>query len=448
MIELDNKDALTAQLQDLATQILAVAKQRGATAAEVNIDKGTGLSTEVRMGEVEKLEYHRDQGAGITVYFGNRKGYSSCGDLSVQALTDAVDAACRIAKYTAEDEFNGLADAALMAKSWPDLDLYHPWELDAETAINRAKETEAIARETDARITNSDGSSVESYAGLSLYTNSHGFCGTVHSTHHSASCVLVGQDGDSMQRDYWYSVARSPYELESPDLIGRKAAERTLRRLNARTLSTCEVPVLFPATLARGLIGSLVSAVTGGAQYRKATFLLNAMGQKLFPDFVQLREDPFIPRALGSRGFDGEGVATQARDILVDGVLQGYFLSTYSAKKLGMVTTGNAGGNHNLILQSTGQSFEDLLQQLGTGLLLNELFGGGVNGMTGDYSRGAVGFWVENGVIQYPVEEITIAGNLKDMYHGIQAIGNDVDMRGNIRSGSILINRMTIAGSN
>lgn len=448
MIELDNKDALTAQLQDVATQVIAIATQRGATASEVNIDKGTGLSTEVRMGEVDKLEYHRDQGAGITVYFGNRKGYSSCGDLSIQSLTDAVDAACRIAKYTAEDEFNGLADASLMATTWPELDLYHPWDLNAEQAIARAKETEHIAREMDKRITNSDGSSVQSYAGLSLYANSHGFCGTVHSTNHSASCVLVGQDGDSMQRDYWYSVARAPEELESPEAIGREAALRTVRRLNARTLSTCEVPVLFPATLARGLIGSFVSAVTGGAQYRKATFLPDSIGQTLFPSFVQLREDPFIPRALGSRGFDADGVATKQRDILVDGVLQGYFLGTYSAKKLGMVTTGNSGGNHNLILQSTGQTFEDLLKQLGTGLLLNELFGGGVNSMTGDYSRGAVGFWVENGQIQYPVEEITIAGNLKDMYHGIEAIGTDVDIRGSIRTGSILLNRMTIAGAN
>ncbi|MEN9434954.1 MAG: metalloprotease PmbA [Pseudomonadota bacterium] len=448
MIELDNKDALTAQLQNVAAQVLEIAKKRGATASEINIDKGTGLSTEVRMGSVDKLEYHRDQGAGITVYFGHRKGYSSCGDLSVKALTDAVDAACRIAKYTAEDEFNGLADATLMAKEWPDLDLYHPWDLDAETAIARAKETESIARDQDKRITNSDGSSVESYAGLSLYANSHGFFGTVHSTHHSASCVLVGQEGDSMQRDYWYSVARAPEELESPETIGRKAAERTVRRLNARTLSTCEVPVLFPATLARGLIGSFVSVVTGGAQYRKATFLPNSIGQAIFPDFVQLREDPFIPRGLGSRGFDGEGVATQPRDILVNGVLQGYFLATYSAKKLGMTTTGNAGGNHNLILQSTGQTFDELLQELGTGLLLNELFGGGVNSMTGDYSRGAVGFWVENGQIQYPVEEITIAGNLKNMYQGIKSIGKDVDIRGNIRCGSILIDKMTIAGAN
>ncbi|MDQ5770408.1 metalloprotease PmbA [Thiothrix subterranea] len=446
MIELDNRFDLSTEFQAMAEQVLAAAKAKGATAAELDIDKSMGLSVEVRMGQVEKLQYHRDQGINLAVYFGHRKGYASTGDFSPQALADTLEAACRIARYTSEDDFNGLADAERMATEFPKLDLYHPWELNADMAIDMALQTEAVAREHDARITNSEGAGVDSYAGMSLYANSHGFMGVSHSTRHSLSCSVVAQDGDSMQRDYWYSVSRVPGLLESADSVGAEAAQRTVRRLNARSLSTREAPVLFVPQMARGLVGQLVSAISGGSQYRKASFLLNSIGQQAFPDFVQLREDPLIRQALGSRSYDAEGVATQARDIVKDGIIQGYFLGSYSARKLGMQSTGSASGATNLLLADTGVSFPDLLAQMGTGLMVTELIGSGVNGITGDYSRGAVGYWVENGMIVHPVEEVTIAGNLKAMFKGIVAIGDDVDARGSIRTGSILIDKMTIAG--
>ncbi|WGZ93289.1 MAG: metalloprotease PmbA [Candidatus Thiothrix putei] len=446
MIELENRFDIATEFQAMAEHVLAAAKAKGATAAELDLDKGTGLSVEVRMGQVDKLQYHRDQGINLTVYFGHRKGYASTGDFSPQALADTLDAACRIARYTSEDAFNGLADAERMATEFPKLDLYHPWELDADMAIDMALQTEAVAREHDARITNSEGASVDSYAGMSLYANSHGFMGINHSTRHSLSCSVVAQEGESMQRDYWYSVSRVPSLLESADSVGAEAAQRTVRRLNARSLSTREAPILFVPQMARGLIGQLVSAISGSSQYRKASFLLNSMGQQAFPDFVQLHEDPFIRQALGSRSYDAEGVATQARDIVKDGVIQGYFLGSYSARKLGMQSTGSASGASNLLLADTGKSFPDLLAEMGTGLMVTELIGNGINGITGDYSRGAVGYWVENGMIVHPVEEVTIAGNLKDMFKGIVAIGDDVDERGSIRTGSILIDKMTIAG--
>lgn len=446
MIELDNRFDLSTEFQAMAEQVLAAAKAKGATAAELDIDKSMGLSVEVRMGQVDKLQYHRDQGINLTVFFGHRKGYASTGDFSPQALEDTLEAACRIARYTSEDDFNGLADAERMATEFPKLDLYHPWELNADMAIDMALQTEAVAREHDARITNSEGAGVDSYAGMSLYANSHGFMGVSHSTRHSLSCSVVAQDGESMQRDYWYSVSRVPGLLESADSVGTEAAQRTVRRLNARSLSTREAPVLFVPQMARGLVGQLVSAISGGSQYRKASFLLNSIGQQAFPDFVQLREDPLIRQALGSRSYDAEGVATQARDIVKDGIIQGYFLGSYSARKLGMQSTGSASGATNLLLADTGVSFPDLLAQMGTGLMVTELIGSGVNGITGDYSRGAVGYWVENGMIVHPVEEVTIAGNLKAMFQGIVAIGDDVDARGSIRTGSILIDKMTIAG--
>jgi PmbA protein len=446
MIELDNRFDIATEFQAMAEHVLAAAKAEGATAAELDIDKSMGLSVEVRMGQVDKLQYHRDQGINLTVYFGHRKGYASTGDFSPQALADTLEAACRIARYTSEDDFNGLADAERMATAFPKLDLYHPWELNADMAIEMALQTEAVAREHDARITNSEGAGVDSHAGMSLYANSHGFMGVSHSTRHSLSCSVVAQDGESMQRDYWYSVSRVPGLLESADSVGAEAAQRTVRRLNARSLSTREAPVLFVPQMARGLVGQLVSAISGGSQYRKASFLLNSLGQQAFPDFVQLREDPLIRQALGSRSYDAEGVATQTRDIVKDGIIQGYFLSSYSARKLGMPSTGSASGATNLLLADTGVSFTDLLAQMGTGLMVTELIGNGINGITGDYSRGAVGYWVENGMIVHPVEEVTIAGNLKAMFKGIVAIGDDVDERGSIRTGSILIDKMTIAG--
>ena len=446
MIELENRFDVATEFQAMAERVLAAAKAKGATAAELDIDKGMGLSVEVRMGQVDKLQYHRDQGINLTVYFGHRKGYASTGDFSQQALDDTLEAACRIARYTSEDAFNGLGDAERMATYLPKLDLYHPWELDADAAIEMALQTESVAREHDARITNSEGASVDSYAGMGLYANSHGFMGITHGTRHSLSCSVVAQDGDSMQRDYWYSVSRVPGLLESADSVGAEAAQRTVRRLNARSLSTREAPVLFVPQMARGLIGQLVSAISGSSQYRKASFLLNSLGQPAFPDFVQLREDPFIRQALASRSYDSEGVAMQARDIVKDGIIQDYFLGSYSARKLGMQSTGSASGASNLLLADTGISFPGLLAAMGTGLMVTELIGNGINGITGDYSRGAVGYWVENGMIVHPVEEVTIAGNLKDMFKGIVAIGDDVDERGSIRTGSILIDKMTIAG--
>ena len=446
MIELENRFDVATEFQAMAERVLNAAKVKGATAAELEIDKGTGLSVEVRMGQVDKLQYHRDQGINLTVYFGHRKGFASTADFSPQALEDTLEAACRIARYTSEDDFNGLAEPEQMASMFPKLDLYHPWELDAPLAIEMALQAEAVAREHDKRITNSEGAGVDSYAGLSLYANSHHFMGISHATRHSLSCAVVAQDGDSMQRDYWYSVSRVPGHLESADTVGAEAAQRAVRRLHARSLSTREAPVLFVPQLARGLIGNLAGAISGGSQYRKASFLLDSIGQQVFPDFVQLREDPLIPQALASRSYDAEGVATQQRDIVKDGIIQGYFLGSYSARKLGMTSTGNASGTSNLLLADTGVTFIDLLQQMGTGLMVTELIGSGVNGITGDYSRGAVGYWVENGMIVHPVEEVTIAGNLKDMFKGIVAIGDDVDERGSIRTGSILIDKMTIAG--
>lgn len=446
MIELENKTALTDELKQLSEYVLAQAKKQGATSAEVNIDKGTGLSVEARMGNVDKLEYHRDQGVSITVYFDHKKGFASTGDLSKGAIDSSVEAACRIARYTSEDEFNGLADADLMATEFPDLDLYHPWGIDANHAIERAITTETVGRDLDARISNSDGSSVESYAGLSVYANSHGFCGASASTHHSASCVLVAKEGESMQRDYWYTLSRRADELETAESVGAKAAERTIKRLGARSLSPRESRVLFAPSTARTLISSFLSAISGGSQYRKATFLLDAKGQRLFPEFVQLREDPTILRGLASRAYDSEGVATKACHLVQDGILKDYILSSYSARKLGLKTTAHAGGTSNLILESTGHSFDALLKEMGTGLLVTELMGNGNNPMTGDYSRGASGYWVENGALQYPVEEITIAGNMKDMFLGIQAIGNDVDQRSSTLMGSVLIDKMMIAG--
>ena len=446
MIELENRFDVATEFQAMAERVLNAAKAKGATAAELEIDKGTGLSVEVRMGQVDKLQYHRDQGINLTVYFGHRKGFASTADFSPQALEDTLEAACRIARYTSEDDFNGLAEPDQMASVFPKLDLYHPWELDAPLAIEMALQAETVAREHDKRITNSEGAGVDSYAGLSLYANSHHFMGISHATRHSLSCAVVAQDGDSMQRDYWYSVSRVPGHLESADTVGAEAAQRAVRRLHARSLSTREAPVLFVPQLARGLIGNLAGAISGGSQYRKASFLLDSIGQQVFPDFVQLREDPLIPQALASRSYDAEGVATQQRDIVKDGIIQGYFLGSYSARKLGMTSTGNASGTSNLLLADTGVTFIDLLQQMGTGLMVTELIGSGVNGITGDYSRGAVGYWVENGMIVHPVEEVTIAGNLKDMFKGIVAIGDDVDERGSIRTGSILIDKMTIAG--
>ncbi len=435
-----------ATLQTLAERVLEEAKQRGATAVEVNTHSGEGLSVEVRLAEVDTLEYHRDQGMGLTVYYGQKKGHASTADLSEKAVLETVEAACRIAKYTAEDDYAGLADAELMATEFPDLDLYHPWGITADEAIALARTCENAARDYSPLITNADGTGVTTYRGFSVYANTHGFMGTNRGSRHSISCGMVAQEGDSMQRDYWYSTARLSEQLETPEAIGKKAAERTVKRLHGQPVSTTTAPVLYLPQIARSLISHFTSAISGSAQYNKASFFLDALGEKVFPEFVRLYEQPFIPQALGSACFDKEGVALKNKDLVAGGIIQSYLLGSYSARKLGMQSTGNAGGTHNLTLESTGQSLEALLKEMGTGLLVSELIGNSVNGITGDYSRGASGFWVENGEIQYPVEEVTIAGNLKDMYQGIVAIGNDVDYQGSTRTGSILIEAMTIAG--
>jgi PmbA protein len=431
----------------LVAEVIDEAARQGASAAEAGLSMDQGLSVGVRLGEVETIEHHRSQGLGVTVYFGQRKGSASTTDLRTEALRETVAAACRIAQYAAEDEFAGLPDAELLAKEFPDLDLYHPWALDIEPAIALALECENAARGFHPAITNSEGASLNTYQGLRVLGNSLGFLHGYPSSRHSLSCSVIGQSGDSMQRDDWWTVARDAGDLESAVQVGRKAAERTVRRLGARTLSTRQCPVLFAADVAGGLLGHFIGAIRGGNLYRKSSFLLDCLGKPVFPAFIHLHEQPHLRKALGSAPYDSEGVATRPRDLVKDGILQSYVLSTYSARKLGLQTTGNAGGVHNLILDPGELDLAALLKKMGKGLWVTELMGQGVNLVTGDYSRGASGFWVENGEIQDPVEEITIAGNLRDMYLKILAVGNDVDLRGNTRTGSILIEEMTVAGN-
>ena len=433
-------------LQQMSEGVLRLAKAAGASAAEAEISLGFGQNVSVRMGEVETIEYNRDKGISVTVYFGQQRGHASSSDLSPQALQDSVAAACNIARYTAQDEYCGLADPALMAKNIPDLDLHHPWELSVEEAIELAKQCESSARGVDERITNSEGAGVSTYEGMFAYANSHGFTGGYPSSRHGISCSVIAEDGDNMQRDYWYSSARCADDLDSAEFVGHLAGERTVRRLGCRRVKTAQVPVLFEAPLAAGLISHLVAAISGGNLYRKSSFLLDSLGKQVLSPLVNIAEQPHLKRGLASAPFDNEGVATQTRNLVVDGVLQGYMLSSYSARKLGMTSTGNAGGNHNLIVSHGDLDFKGLLKTMGTGLVVTELLGHGLNMVTGDYSRGAAGFWVENGVIAYPVEEITIAGNLQEMFKQIVAIGNDVLVQGSKQTGSILIERMTVAG--
>ncbi|MGH8371938.1 MAG: metalloprotease PmbA [Gammaproteobacteria bacterium] len=442
----DTTSYTRADLESLVGRVLQEARSQGASQAEAGISIESGLNLSVRLGEVETLEYQRDRGLGITVYFGQRKGSASTSDLSSAAIAEAVRAAASIARHTAEDPCAGLADAELMAKELPDLDLCHPWALEPDAAIALAQRCEAAAREFDPRITNSEGASVSSHRGLRVYGNSHGFIGAYESTSHSLSCSVIGSQGDSMQRDYWYSTARDATELESADAVGRRAAERTVARLGARKLGTRKAPILFVPEMARGFLGHFLGAMRGGAQYRQASFLLDGVGQQVFPEFVQLSERPHLRGALASVAFDNEGVATQDREIVDRGVASTYLLDSYSARKLGLQTTGHAGGVRNLIVKPGALDYAGLLEEMDTGLVVAELIGQGVNGVTGDYSRGAAGFWVEHGEIVYPVEEITIAGNLKDMYRNVVEIGNDVDLRGSIRTGSVLVSEMTIAG--
>jgi PmbA protein len=435
-----------ADLAALVEQSLEEARAAGASQAEVGLSVDTGLSVSVRLGEVETLEYQRDRGMGITVYAGSRKGTATTGDLSWQAIADTVRKAVSIAKFTAEDACAGLPDPETLARHVPDLELSHPWDLEAEGAIDLARRCEAAALGRDPRITNSEGASLSAHRGLRVYGNSLGFLAGYPHTYYSVACVVMGQQDGAMERDHWYSAARDWRELEDVEAVGRRAAERAAERLGARRIPTTRAPVLFVPELARGLIGHFVGAIRGGAQYRRNSFLLGAAGQQLFPASFGISERPHLPRALASAPFDGEGCATRDRELVAQGVLDGYVLDTYAARKLGLRTTGNAGGVHNLLVHAGEDDYAALLRRLGRGLVVTELMGQGVNGVTGDYSRGAAGFWVEDGAARFPVSEITIAGNLKDMFRNLVAVGRDVDARGAIRTGSILIDEMTIAG--
>jgi len=437
----------TERLKEVVSALISEAGQLGASAAEAGMSMEQGLSVTARLGEVETVERHQEQGLGLTVYFGQRKGSASTTDFSPDAIRETAEAACRIAKLASEDKFSGLPDASLLATGkLPDLNLYHPWDVDAEQAIELAIECEESARSYDAEISNSEGATVSQHQSIRVLGNSLGLLQGYPATRHSVSCSVIGQRGDSMQRDYWYSVARDALDLEVAVDIGRKAAERTVSRLGARSISTRNSPVLYSAEAASSLIRNFLGAISGGNLYRKSSFLLDSLGKQVFPDFIRIHEQPFLPKGLGSATFDGEGVALRARDIVNEGVVRSYLLSSYSARKLGMETTGNAGGVHNLTVEPGEQDLSDLLASMGSGLLVTELMGQGVNMVTGGYSRGASGFWVENGEIQFPVEEITIAGNLSDMLKNIVAIGKDIDLRGNIRTGSILVSEMTLAG--
>lgn len=444
----DNRFSFTQdQLKTIAEDILKFARKRGATACEVDVSEGFGQSVTVRRDEVDTIEYNRDKGVGVTIYDGQKRGYASTSDFSKEALKSTVDAAVSIARFTAPDPAAGLPDEALLAREFPDFDLYHPWKLSTEEAIELARKCERAAFAVSPEIRNSDGASVSMQEAHFISANSLGFLGGYASSRHYLSCSVIAGEGDDMQRDDWYSTKRDPSELADAEEIGTFAARRSLARLGARQIPTCEVPVLFEAPLAAGLIGAFVHAVSGGALYRKSSFLLDSLGKQVFPSHIQISERPHLAKAFASSSFDDDGVATQDREVIIDGVLQGYFLSTYSARKLGMQTTGNAGGSHNLLVKSGQYDLDGLIKQMDRGLLVTELLGHGVNYVTGDYSRGAAGFWVENGKIQYPVHEITIAGNLKNMLMGIQEIGSDVLVRGSKHCGSILVDRMTVAGA-
>ncbi len=435
------------QLAEQVEQIIDEARRQGASACEVAVSLEQGLTTSVRQGEVETVEFNRDQGFGITLYLGQRKGSASTSASGTEAIRETVAAALAIAQHASEDDCAGLADAALMARELLDLELYHPWSIEPEQAIELALQCEAAAFAHDPRIRNADGSSLSSHQGCRVYGNSHGFIGGYTSSRHSLSCVMIAEQAGQMQRDYWYDVNRRAERLESPELIGRRAAERAVRRLGARSVPTCEVPVLFAAELAGGLFGHLLAAISGGNLYRRSSFLVDALGQTLFPEWMTIDERPRLPGGLASAAFDGDGLATYDKAFIEQGRLVSYVLGTYSGRKLGMPSTANAGGVHNLFVSHGTDDQAALLRQMGRGLLVTELMGQGVNLVTGDYSRGAAGFWVENGEIQFPVEEVTIAGNLRDMFRQIVAVGADLEWRGNVRSGSLLIERMTVAGS-
>jgi PmbA protein len=435
-----------AYFKNTIAALLEEAKNKGSRQAEAYLHYQTGLSTTVRMGAVDTVEFNKDKVLNLTVYKGNRKGSVSTTDLSKEALTTAIDAALRIATYTEEDKFSGLADVDRLATSIPDLNLYYPADISPEQAIEWAKECEDAARAADPRITQSEGATFSTHAVVHAYGNSQGFIGAFPTTRHSLNCVVVGESKGLLQRDYDFSVARDIQDLTPATTIGRLAAERTVKRLDARKIKTGQVPVIFSKEIAGSLWGQLIAAISGGNLYRQSSFLLDHLGKTIFPDFVHIEEVPHLLKGLRSAPYDNEGVRTTRHDIIREGVLESYVLDSYSARKLGFETTGNAGGIHNLQISSGALDLEDLIKKMDKGLLITSLMGQGVNLVTGDYSRGAAGFWVEQGIIQYPVEEITVAGNLKDMFMHIVDIGCDIEKRSHILTGSVLIENMMIGG--
>jgi len=448
MAEIAKRESLgREELESLVALALDEARTLGVDQAEVAASQDTGLSATARLGDVENLEFTNDRGVGITVYKNSCKGNASTSDISPAAIREAVAKACSFATFTAEDQYSGLADAHLMATEIADLDLDHPWDIDASQAIALAIESENAAMAFDKRISNSEGATVGTNRGTRAYGNSHGFIGSHSRTSHSITCVVLAETDGAMQRDYHYTSSRVAGNLDDAASVGVMAAQKTVARLGAQKIKTTNAPVLFIPELSRGFIGHAVGAIAGGAQYRRSSFLLDAIGEKIFPDFVQIQERPHIPQAMASRAYDGEGVATYDRDIVTDGELRSYILSSYSARRLSLKTTANAGGAQNLIIPGSDTDLSALIAEMGTGLIVEELIGQGVNSVTGDYSRGAVGHWVENGEIQYPVHEVTIAGNLLELYKRIAAIGNDQDLRSGMRCGSLLVEEMTIAGA-
>jgi PmbA protein len=441
----DSRERLD-MLSGLSGRLLDACRARGASQAEVSCSEEAGLSVSVRMGAVETVESTRDRGIAVTVYFGRRKGSASTADLRDDSLEATVEQACAIARYTEDDPAAGLADAALMARETGEFDSWHPWALDADRAIDLALACEQAGRDSDARVENSDGATVSTGRSVSVYANSHGFVGGERGTQHSLGCALIAGRGDGMQRDGWYTFGLAEEDLEAPAAVGRRAAERAVARLAPRQVRTGEYRVVFASEVARSLIGHLLGAISGGALYRGASFLLDSVGTPLFPEWLSIHERPFMVRGLRSAAFDAEGVATRESALVEGGVLQRYVLGSYSARKLGLQTTANAGGVHNLEVSANAGGLDALLASMDRGLLVTELMGHGANTTTGDYSRGAAGFWVENGRIQYPVDGVTVAGNMREMFRSIGMVGADIDPRSHIRIGSVLIERMTVAG--
>ena len=437
-------------LRELAKIVLDRARAGGAQGCDCEVSEAYGLTVTVRKGKPDTLEHNRDRSVGVTVYFGERprvrRGHASTSDLSRAALEQTVDAALAIARQTAEDDAAGLPDPELLADDPPELDLFHPWALSSEEAIELARRCEAAAFSASKKIRNSEGATISTQQSQFVLANSQGFMAGYPGSRHYLSCAVIAEDKGLMQRDDWYSSSRVPEHIADPVALGRYAGQRAAARLGARKIATCKVPVLFEAPAAIGLLGHFVSAVNGGNLYRKTSFLADSLGKRVFAPLVRIEERPLEAQGAASTPFDDEGVATKPRVVVADGVLQGYFLSSYSARKLGMKSTGNAGGHHNLVVRSQGPDFEGMLREMGRGLLVTELLGHGINMVTGDYSRGAAGYWVEGGEIRFPVEEITIAGNLKDMFNGFAAIGSDVLVRSGRSCGSILVEGMTIAG--